>query len=483
MENDFVQNQKHLNDVSSFNSNNKNNNGTTLIGSNGSLNNSPRSSSPSTKRKNNYNKHPHSKSSSVSSSKESIHNSNSSIHSNSSSHRKSQSKSNSASKKHNPYKNLNSSQYNNATGNYSYDRRSTLHSMVLKNNNKNSSSNNTNPYSKNDYSYSTISKRNNTTSNNPKSNNSIVSKAKSQYESLSRNSSVANNYLQNAKNKTTPKYCSYTMPKKLSTGGSPSHILSDDFFKSPTEVSKPNIMTASSSDASQAKSSTSTSPTNKSPTNANPSFNLSINTSRKMIINKGDLFEKECLTSPCTSSNRNSIITDNNNIASPISANENEFHRNSAELFNKKENGYRNGYNTIDRKAISKLKSEWEYRFNNDSCNNSNNNKTKEDSNKKGGNNKVFSEIDCTNTQNTRKEWIRKVSQCGNFNLPLPKSSVKPSKPKGSNSSSCENLFEYRSVTSLEKDKDSFGMHRLGSSKLSTVSNSDMCLGKLIYVY
>ncbi|ORX53814.1 hypothetical protein BCR36DRAFT_410969 [Piromyces finnis] len=504
MENDFVQNNKHLNGVSSFNSNvqKSNNSLSSLNDSNGGSINNSRTSSPSSKKKkcnhNSYHKHSHSKSPSISSSKDSLHNSNSSIKFNH------QNDSLSSLKLYNSYSNSPNSQISNnlSTSTPNYDKKNTLHSMIWKNNTKNISPNNNDNKNSSTTSLSNYTKsyHNNTNTNN----DSIVSKAKFQYESLSKNSKLSQSYYQASKMSPT-KYSSFTMPKKLnsSSSSSASRKLPDDFFKPPPTINKKSEVDKKSNDDNLYKDKNLFSSSNSytkssdlsssklnlqpnsssSPTNENQFNTLHINTSRGLLKNKTDLYEKEYLTSPCTSSNRSSLINDNNNSdSSPISANEFPLHRNASELLNtsKKEDSYWNGYNTIDRKTIFKLKTEWEFRFNNDQ----NNSKTKDDSNKKNLNNKIFSEINYTNTQNTRNEWIRKVSQCN--------SSIPPPHPKNSttttttsilslkskiNSGSFENLYDGKNINSdTDKEKDNFGIHKLGSSKLSMMSNSDMCI-------
>jgi len=180
MENDFIQNKK-LNEVSNFGSDNKNESGIESKvnsnritrpnlsiqsngfkkGSNNSLNSPTKPSSPGIRKNpNGFKKHNSTKNKSGGSSLESLSNSNSSLH-------KRRSQNNSYSKNHNPYAKYNNSpaiiitedQFNgkgdndhnndnngndNGNGSTNYDRKNSLHSLVLKNSTNSINSNNNN---------------------------------------------------------------------------------------------------------------------------------------------------------------------------------------------------------------------------------------------------------------------------------------------------------------------------------------------------
>ncbi|ORX82049.1 hypothetical protein BCR32DRAFT_244438 [Anaeromyces robustus] len=605
MENDFTINKPKINNSSFNTNNNKNGSNKTpstsdlrpIKTSNSSFkkNSSNSLNSPSTKRSNynnnNYKRNNNNNSGNRSggSSLETISNSNSNLN-NGNSKKKNRSNNNSYSKKHNPFNNngnyintkfnspstsssaagtpttpntynkpyvtFSSENYNNNGNNYnhfsnnsndssntstSYNKRNSLHSMVLK------IKRNT-PYNKYTSAPSSPVKKNNNISfyqaqynnnilnsnndnrkeggeinnnsrksgSNPKlsHSNSFVLKAKKQYESLSNNSLMNNDFKSNSNstlysNKNgKQKDTGFTMPKKLNDSNNNRTSYNSSYL-----TSKSSTPSTPSTPFSAVSINKSTSylydkdnnnkndindkklcnkhisiniPVHSSPAtpittekSVTTSTNLSIDTSKKSIENKmennSDKYsDKESLTSPPRSLSKSSIILDESTLSSPISATtEPTLQRNPSDILKKENNDsssynkmFRNGYNTIDRRAIAKLKTEWEVRFNTDQ----NGNKDKEECKKK----RVFSEIDHTTTQNTRNEWIRKVSmQCNS--VPFPRGSVASLKSKGltsssnSNSSSCENLFDSRiySVDSyITNNSNNTSNQKLHSSKL-----------------
>jgi len=471
--------------------------------------------------------------------------------------------------------NFNNNGTSNSTTTTPYGDRKSLHSIVLKNSGGNGtkkvSPNNTlkitNPSSYNSasapttpskYTFNKNSFLNNSKGDNGNKSslthsNSIVSKAKSQYESLSNNSknSYSSATVSYRNNKSPGRYNSYTIPKNFNSSTNNSantsipvkntnivkKITDSDFYRPSSSPSfktdysqskfknqgnsfssssftnsnststtnssvpvrnnikkitdsdyyRPSSSPSLKTDFSQSKfknrdnSSSTNSTTNSSiPTktikkisdsdyyrpNTSPSFktdysqsqskfknqgspsptNLFINTSKGALKSKTDddtYYDKECLTSPCLSSSLDNSMT----IPTPLSATDSthplrsmEFLSNGSGNNKYKEDGFmRNGYYTIDRKMISKLKTEWEVRFNSE-----NNTNYKDDH--KG---KICSEINHTTTQNTRNEWIRKISmQCST--PPMPKTSIamgSKSKP----GSSYENLYDSRAA---ERDRE-----------------------------